>query len=82
MNGPAGPFDFADEEPRGGKRRRILSILGDELRKVPSTEIVAYAETRTGIDVQVAARSICPSSQMEQSTPKARRYTQIGGLNR
>lgn len=55
MNGPTGPFDFADEEPRGGKRRRILSILRDELRKVPSTEIVAYAETRTGIDVQVAA---------------------------
>jgi hypothetical protein len=55
MNGPAGPFEFAAEEPRGGKRGRILSILRDELRKVPTTEIVSYAETRAGIDIQVAA---------------------------
>ena len=55
MSGPAEPFPFADREPRGGKRGRILGIIRDELRKVPSTEIVTYALTRTGIDIQVGA---------------------------
>ncbi|WP_193361391.1 hypothetical protein [Halococcus hamelinensis] len=32
-----------------------MTIIIEELKKVPSTEIVNYAETRTGIDHQVVA---------------------------
>lgn len=55
---PSGPTGVP-LSPNGGRRNRSLSIVKENLKKVPCVDVVEWVPTRIGVDLQLRATIDC-----------------------